>query len=377
VSTGGGTHRPVLVAIPAKNEAEEIGGCLRALAQQEAAAIDAVVICLNNCTDNSADVVRWSAKALPFPVVTLDVLLPPQRACAGMARRIAMDHAAALAGPPGVLLTTDADGRPPPHWVAANLAAIGNGIDAVAGQAEIEPVGAKLIPAHLHAIDARECAYASLLDEIRSLLDPDPFDPWPRHDEHSGCSIAVTVETYRRAGGMPPAPLAEDRAFFDALKRVDRRVRHAAGLRVVVSARIVGRAPEGMADAMRRRMQRVDPFIDERLEPVSDAARRILLRKHVRHLWQTIGTSRAMQATLAAKLRITAEELRTLTDARYFGTAWAAVEQRIPILRRRPVALIDLPAQTARATRLRDALRAGDVKHGADPDDTGLRVAAE
>src|SRR6185437_9299152 len=73
----------------------------------------------------------------------------------------------------GVLLTTDADGRVAPDWIAANLAAIRDGAEAVAGRAEIDPVEAKAIPAHLHADDALECAYADRLDEIDWLVDPD------------------------------------------------------------------------------------------------------------------------------------------------------------------------------------------------------------
>jgi hypothetical protein len=60
-------------------------------------------------------------------------------------------------------------------------------------------------------------------------------------------------ETLWAAG--PGTPLGEDRAFFDALRRVDARIRHVPGVRVVVSARIVGRAPGGMADTMRRRVE--------------------------------------------------------------------------------------------------------------------------
>ena len=85
-----------------------------ALAAQRHAAIQGVVICLSNCTDDSATVVSRIAVALPFRVDTIDVALPPKRACAGVARRIAMHRAAELAGPDGILLTTDADARVPP-----------------------------------------------------------------------------------------------------------------------------------------------------------------------------------------------------------------------------------------------------------------------
>ncbi len=277
--------RPVVVAIPVKDEAEEIEPCLLALAAQQVTAIDAIVLCLNNCSDASADVVRAMEPRLPFALHMIAVHLPEALACAGRARRIAMERAATLAGANGVLLTTDSDARVSPDWIAANLDAIAAGAEAVAGRAEIEPEGAKLIPAHLHAIDARECAYAALLDEIGALLDPDPPDPWPRHDEHTGASIAVTVAAYWRAGGMPATPLGEDRAFFDALRRVDARIRHPPGVRVVVSARIVGRAPGGMADTMRRRMERPDPFLDERLEPAADWLRRVRLRRRLREEW--------------------------------------------------------------------------------------------
>ena len=114
----------------------------------------------------------------------------------------------------GILLTTDADGRVRPGWLAANLAAIAAGADAVAGRAEIELLGARLIPQHLHEIDAWEYNYATLLDEIRSLLDPDPADPWPRHEEHCGASIAVTATAYRHAEVCLRCLLAEDQRIF-------------------------------------------------------------------------------------------------------------------------------------------------------------------
>ena len=281
-----------------------------------------------------------------------------------------MEHAADLAGRDGVLLTTDADARLAPDWIAANLAALAAGADAVAGRAVIEPEGAKRIPAHLHAIDARECAYAALLDEMRALLEPDPADPWPRHDEESGASIAVTLAAYRRAGGIPAVPLGEDRAFFNALRRIDARVRHAPDIAVIVSARLEGRAQGGMADTMRRRIERPDPFLDARLEPAADALRRACLRRRLRETWSMPGRGVVREA---ARLGLASARLAELVTNEHFGSAWAAVEAASPVLRHRArVTARALPAQTARALRIRDGLRreAGRV-------DTALRVAAE
>ena len=47
------------------------------------------------------------------------------------------------------------------------------------------------------------------LDGGRSaLLDSVFHDPWPRHYQHFGASLAVTADAYRRAGGLPPVPAA-------------------------------------------------------------------------------------------------------------------------------------------------------------------------
>jgi Glycosyltransferase like family 2 len=385
-------HSPIVVAIPARNEANELEGCLLALAAQQQAAIQTVVICLNNCTDDSATVVRGVAERVPFKTDVITQALSPDCACAGVARRLAMDRAAEIAAPDGVLLTTDADARVPSDWVAVNLAAITAGADAVAGRAEIDPVGARLIPDRLHTIVAGECAYARLLDEIGSLLDPDPADPWPRHDEHHGASIAVTVAAYRRAGGMSVAPLAEDRAFFDALRRVDARIRHAPEVRVVVSARLHGRALGGMADTMRRRIIQMDPFLDARVEPAKAAARRAHTRGKLRRMW-AVGSARVSELSqVAARLGIRMESLAlrfeivpTLWRAEadkcphsrsagrpHFGTAWGQLEQQCRMLHRRLVPPDSLPAETAHARRIRNWLR-----HAIDQVDTPIPVAAE
>jgi hypothetical protein len=348
---------PAYIAIPAKDEAGDIEACLRALACQTGLPpgppwLRGAVLCLNNCTDDSADVARRLADNLPFAVHVIEVELPRSQAYAGTARRMAMDRAAAFAGEDGVILTSDADSRVAPDWLSRNLAALRHGADAVAGRAEIEPQGAALIPAHLHAIDARECAYAALLDEIRSILDPDPADPWPRHDEHSGASIAVTVQAYRRAGGMPAVRLGEDRAFFEALRRIDARIRHDPSVRVVVSARLEGRAQGGMADTIRRRMTAMDPFLDERLEHVADAMRRARARAALRH---ALSGDAAARARLTRILRVPRLDIAPGGDG--LGAIWTALETASPALVRRPVALTGLDRETARARRALAALR--------------------
>lgn len=264
-----------VVAVPVKDEAARIAACVSALARQRDVAPDAIILVVNNTTDATATIVRDLGYSLPVPIAVIEHFFPPEQASAGAARRMAMERAATVAGEGGVLLTTDADGRVPPDWLAANLFHLRRGIDAVAGRAVLDPVEAAAIPARLHDDDALECAYAAALDEIASIIVPQPWDPWPRHTEHSGASIAVTRAAYHRAGGMPAAALAEDRRFFAALQAVGARVRHAPEIEVVVSGRLIGRAEGGMADTIHRRMRRSDPYLDDALEPALDFLRRI------------------------------------------------------------------------------------------------------
>jgi hypothetical protein len=115
-----------------------------------------------------------------------------------------MQQAAVIAGPDGILLTTDADGRVDPDWLSANVAEIRKGADAVAGWADLDRTEWGEIPMKLHEADARECAYDSLCDEIHAQLDPDPYDPMPRHTQNSGASIAVPAwATESRCGRRP------------------------------------------------------------------------------------------------------------------------------------------------------------------------------
>lgn len=336
-----------IVAIPVKNEAERIGGCLQALDRQLGGHPLRVLLLLNDCSDGTAEAVQTVRSSLSVPVEAVEVAMPPGQAGAGFARRLAMERAFGQAGQ-AVLMTTDADSRVAPDWVAANLAWIRRGADAVAGRAVIDPLEAQLIPQRLHEADARECAYADLLDHIAAELDPDVADPWPRHTEHSGASIAVTSGAYRRAGGVPAVALGEDRALFASLRRIDARVRHAPEVTVVVSGRIHGRATGGMADTIRRRMIMPDPVLDDRLEPARDAARRARLRQMLRGVFRGEGAV----AVAAVRLGLPTAQLARLLAAPHFGAAMEAIEAASPRLRKLPVRVEQLPLEMARARRI-------------------------
>ena len=65
-----------------------------------------------------------------------------------------------------------------------------------------------------------DVGYRLLRSQLESLLDPDPADPWPRHYQMFGASLALTAEIYERVGGLPVLPSLEDVALYRTLKGV-------------------------------------------------------------------------------------------------------------------------------------------------------------
>ncbi len=347
-----------VVAIPVCNEQLHIEACLASLDRQVGllAGCLGVVLLLNNCTDRTAELI---AAAAPTLSCTLRVVVRDDPAAsAGWARRLAMDTAADWldeAGSDGVLLTTDADSRVPPDWVARNLAAISAGADAVAGRLALDPIDSALLPAALHARGALEGEYELLLTEIAARLDPAPGNAWPTHWCRSGASLATRLSTYREIGGMPDIPCGEDRAFVEAVLAHDRVVRHDPDLVVVTSGRLLGRAKGGVADTIRLRCDAPDSFCDDRLERLERVVARALLRRRLRRL-HAAGRRTAIRRWVRAFSVDTATALR-LAALPAFGAIYAALETASPRLSYRPLRPAGLPRQIRRARLLVAVLR--------------------
>ena len=296
----------IVVAIPAKDEAERIGACLLALARQTCRP-HAVLVLANNCSDRTPAIAsEWPRRC---PTDCMWNAMTSQCGTLMQGRRVGWQWLSqnGWVRPDGILLTTDADAVAAPDWIERNGKAIPPGADLVCGRIVLHPPEAALIPAHLHADDALECRLIELLDRIADRLDPDPADPLPRHTEAAGASLAVTRAAFRRAGGIPAVPSGEDRAFVRALARIDARIRHDPSVVVSVSGRTVGRAAGGMADTIRRRMQQQDEFTDEQAEPAVDAYRRYDFRRRVRGAWRR----QSLPPELAIDLGIAPQPLRS------------------------------------------------------------------
>lgn len=161
-----------------------------------------------------------------------------------------MDIAADEAGPTGYILTTDADTRPPANWLEMNLAAISSGFDVVGGKIAIDR--SEPLSDAVSALGLLTDRYWARVRDIEDAIDPVSWDPPPRHGDHTGASLCVTVSAYRQCGGVPLIPSSEDRALVQAIVRRGGRLAHPATIWTRASPRTVGRAAGGMAEHMMR-----------------------------------------------------------------------------------------------------------------------------
>ena len=282
-----------VVCVPAKDEAAGLPVLLNALAEQTRRDFEVFVLA-NNCADGTAAAARRAARELQLPVRVAEVRLPPGAAHVGTARRLLAEAAVARLNPAapggGALLTTDADTRPAPGWVAANLAALRSptnpgGADCVCGRVKTDPVAVGdeegRLAAAWHKLRVR---HRRLCDLLAWRLDPDPADPWPRHHDEAGASLALTAAALEAAGGMPAVRSSEDVALVAAVRRSGGVVRHGARVSVRTSRRRDGRCPGGLADLLNR-LARGDRPADLLVEDPRALAARLAARGRLRALW--------------------------------------------------------------------------------------------
>ena len=233
----------VAVCVPVRDEAVLLPGFLEAMCGQDAA----FTLCLlfDGCADGSAEIVAERAAGLPFPVRSATLLRREPNA--GRARRAAMALGeAVLAGAGGLLLTTDADSRPEPGWVAANGRALARA-DVVAGRIRRAPADR----AGPSALQDRLEEYYDRLFALRRRIDPVPWEAERTHHYASGASLGFRADAYRALGGFESLAAGEDGRIVDAAHRAGLRVRRDAEVVVETSARRVGRATGGLADHLR------------------------------------------------------------------------------------------------------------------------------
>lgn len=329
----------ICAIVPVRNEAETLHATLKALANQtdlQGRRFDPkryeIIVLANNCSDDSAAIANnFAAQHPDLALHVVEVTLVPTDAYIGRVRKMLMDEAYhrlnSLGRKRGVIASTDGDSQVSSNWIAANLYEINRGVDAVGGR--IITQRSTLHP-DVRACYLREVGYRYLVAELESYLNPNPYDCFPRHFQHYGASLAVTVEMYALAGGLPPVRTPEDEAFYRALLRVNARFRHSPLVRVVTSARLTGRSDVGLANQLNQWAMGNQLFL---VEPADATAIRFRGLHQLRTLWWRIikgYPSTLNTEELADILGIETQWLtQQLHQPQSFGCLIEAVEQRL------------------------------------------------
>jgi hypothetical protein len=307
------------VIVPARNEEQLLPRTLEALrlqVDQNGGPLPSkhyeVILLLNNCTDNSEAVAVQYQQAHPdFQLHVAMRILPPAEAHVGTARRLLMDTAYSRLhnknAPRRAILSTDADTVVAPDWIVRNLAAIHAGADVVGGVINLLPddlTDLQRQDAGTHLAYQRDRQLQALTAQLESMLDPDPADPWPRHLQHFGASLACTTSMYALAGGLPPVKPLEDVAFLDALRKVGARIRHCPQTHIYTSARLDGRVQVGLSGQLKiwqHQYQNAEPHLVESAQWLEHRFRSIAALRHI-NASRTLPTLTAYPASWQSRI---------------------------------------------------------------------------
>lgn len=328
------------VIVPAKNEAEFISSTLDALRLQCDEAgnpvsydVYEVLVLANNCSDDTYEICKnYQIKYPRFRMYVQNMEIPQPVAHIGTVRRLLMDAAyhrlVSVAGERGIIVSTDADSEVDPYWVHHIIQEMDKGVDVVGGR--ILP---RDTPALSRMHHLRDVTYRFLRSKLEAELDPCASNPWPRHFQCYGPSLAVTCEMYDRAGKLPMIPYLEDEEFRKALKRVDARIRHSPKVRIYTSSRLQGRVGFGFSVQLQEWSNMSLKEEQQCVESLEAVTFQLNLKNEMRRLWSAVKEDREVimeLKSIAFKIQMNAEELFTLfSQSVYFEPLWEQIYDQV------------------------------------------------
>lgn len=324
------------IVLPARNEENFLPSALQALAEQKT--LDGrplphdayeVILLINNSTDRTRGVAESFQRL--YPSLQLHVVernFDRSHAHIGHVRRLLMDEACRrleiLGRLESLVLSTDSDSRVASNWICRNSDEIARGAEIVGGRIVVLPCEQDGMDAATQDIYRHDHLYRRLVCWVEHRCDPEPYDPWPRHYQHFGASLAITPRAYRAAGGIPPRRYLEDVAFYEALVRHDLRIRHSNLVRVFTAGRLNGRTRFGLSRQLKDWQAARKRLLHMRVESMRFLEELFKTRRQMRLLWvdrrHTPEHRNLLADDLAAALGVPARWLveRTQT-ARHFG----------------------------------------------------------
>ncbi|WP_420392161.1 glycosyltransferase [Acuticoccus sp.] len=337
----GATRFAAAIVVPARDEAEGIGALVASLAAQQGAAPFLTVIVVNGSRDATFALAVAALRGARLPHIILDAAVG--EGGVGAARRLGAEAARPLA-PNAAILFTDADCVLDHRFVSAALAHLRHA-DAVCGLAALsdaDEAGLTLLsPWARH-----EAIYGGLCRAVAARIDPEQCQG-DEHDQTGGAALAVRRRTYDAVGGFTALPFGEDGDLVGRCVAAGFRIVRKSDMRVLTSARTVGRTPYGMATTLAERATEVDPVADRALEPFGAMVRRAAARARCREL-----TLRgASLASLARRFAVPPAEVIHLDRSHSFGAAWSHLERHSPHLARTALRFSALGNEIAAAER--------------------------
>lgn len=332
----------VIVTIPAHDEEDEIAGVLAALAEQRSAVPVCISLCVNNTTDSTAECAEAALMRHGLAAILTEASYP----CGGVGRARAIGHAVAIAQCPQAswLLSTDADCRPAPSWIAGMVTALHEAPLALG-----KIVGSGETPLHRSAryqsISQLEAAYIEQATAFERLLCREG-EPGIGLNTAGGANLGLRRECYLALGGFRALVTGEDRDIVDRAIEAGYRPTTVPDAVVRASMRSRGRAPGGMAEMIAARLSEENPRLDSALAPFATMLARRLEPTHsspvpVLRMLQAHRDLPDLAACVTALAALPDPEQRLRFLAQSFGPD-VILQKDIPVRRGR-TALVDGP----------------------------------
>ncbi|UKT64778.1 glycosyltransferase [Pedobacter mucosus] len=283
----------ISVIVPVKDEEEFIFNTLEALRLQEDhfgnpldKNIYEVLILINNSTDESFLICTEFALNHPeFNLQIANINLSKEIAFIGTVRKMMMDEACerlmSIGANKGIIASTDGDSEVDKNWVYCIINEMEKGVDVVGGR--IYP---KQVPEDTRWPHLRDVTYRFLASKLESIIDQSTYDPWPRHFQCYGASVAVTCEIYQKVGGMPPLPFLEDEEFRRLLKRIDAKIRKSPSVKIYTSSRFVGRVEFGFSVQLKQWTEMHFAKQEQLVESLDSLSYKFINKRKLRILWE-------------------------------------------------------------------------------------------
>lgn len=291
-----------------------------------------ILLLANNCTDKSFEIASlYRQQHSEMNLLVARVQLPPEVAHIGTVRRALMDAAydrfQSNGKNNGIIASTDGDSEVDQYWVYNIMLAMSKNVDVVGGR--IIPIATPKLSKLFHLQNVTYRYYVSQLD---ALLNPSLHDPWPRHFQCFGPSVAVTCDIYERAGRLPAIPFLEDEEFRKALNRIDAKIRMCPSVKVYTSSRLEGKVGFGFSVQLQRwgeMHKNGEKIYVDTLESLSEIFKG---KYQLKTCWKNLESKEKMGILTEVSTRLKVD-LKWLTgelpNHRYFGTLWERVEKRM------------------------------------------------